>query len=68
MVVILPPGNKARLDGTCSSNNYTGNFTADVADNADPGKNGDTFKITYNTTTMDGSTTMPIRSGNIKIH
>jgi hypothetical protein len=68
MSVTITPPNKATLSGPCSSKNAGGatSFTADVEDNGEPGKNGDTFKITY--TTMDGSTTMPIRSGNIKIH
>ena len=56
---------KAQLSGMCSSNTYTGGFVAEVEDNADPGKNKDTFQITYSMT--DGAMET-IRSGNIQIH
>jgi hypothetical protein len=65
MVAILPPGNKAHLEGMCSSKNYTGSFKADVEDNANPGKGADKFTVTYNTTTIEGGTLI---SGNIEIH
>src|SRR3989475_4211041 len=56
---------KAQLSGMCSSKTYTGNFVAEVEDNADPGKNADKFQITYST--IDGAAET-IRSGNIQIH
>jgi hypothetical protein len=65
VVMIDATKTKAHLGGTCRSNNYTGNFTADVEDNADPGKNADKFQITYST--IDGAAET-IRSGNIQIH
>ena len=66
VVLIDATKTKAHLSGTCSSNNYTGNFNADVQDNGTPGKNKDTFTITYGTNTDGAMET--IRSGNIEIH
>jgi parallel beta-helix repeat protein len=63
MVVILS-ANKAQLSGTCSSNSDADTFTAEVEDNAEPGKGADEFTITYNTKTEGGT----LIRGNIQIH
>jgi hypothetical protein len=52
----------AEFSGTCRG--AAAEFTAKVEDKAEPGKNADTFEITYNGNTEGG----PLRSGNIEIH
>ncbi|MBI2357716.1 MAG: right-handed parallel beta-helix repeat-containing protein [Deltaproteobacteria bacterium] len=54
----------AKFFGTCSSDSTASSFTAEVEDNAEPGRNMDKFTITYGSNT-EGS---PLRSGNIQIH
>jgi hypothetical protein len=65
--VLITPPNKAKLSGPCSSTNAGGamSFTADVEDNANPGKGADKFTISYGLVMNEGGT---LTSGNIKIH
>jgi hypothetical protein len=69
-VVTILPNNMAHLEGICA-NSDAPSFKADVQDNGTPGKNKDTFKITYTDQFglhMDEGGPGPIISGNIEIH
>jgi len=69
-VVTILPGNMAHLEGMCA-NSDAPSFKADVQDNGTPGKNKDTFKITYTDQSglhVDEGGPGPIISGNIEIH
>lgn len=54
----------AEFSGTCTMQSDAASFTAEVEDNAEPGKNMDVFRITYGVTTEGGVLT----AGNIQIH
>jgi parallel beta-helix repeat protein len=69
-VVTILPGNMAHLEGMCANSDAPG-FKADVQDNGTPGKNKDTFKITYTDQFglhVDEGGPGPIIRGNIEIH
>ena len=63
--VTITSSTMAQFSGTCSPNSTASSFMARVEDNAEPGKNGDKFFITYGIVVNEGGT---LTSGNIKIH
>lgn len=54
----------AEFSGPCSSNSSASTFEAAVEDNGEPGKNVDSFKISYGVNS-EGNT---IRAGNVQVH
>lgn len=57
---------QAEFSGTCRAGSAAPSFSAQVEDNAEPGKNMDKFKITYGAHVDEGGPG-PIVSGNIQI-